>query len=164
MYQKALATLLRVVGPNHTDVARTHFNLSGVYNDLGDLKKTLHHLEQAVAVAERTWPASDSNLLLFRAIYASQLVEAGDLDVAADFSERATRDARPFPDQVSSPFFAICALIQTLATHASTGLAQDRAAVLDAYSSLAALDKGPISQSLADSLHRVMIEREIVSP
>lgn len=157
-----LGTLERSVGPDHADVATTHFNLSGIHRDLGNPELTLHHLQQAVAVAGRAWPPSNSRRLLFRAIYASQLVEAGEFEVARAVAEVAKRDAEPYPEQKANAFFAISTLVEALAAHAKAPSDTNREAVLEAHQRLVAMEKGPFATGVADSLTQVMVRRGII--
>lgn len=164
MNLEVLELMRRVVGENHTDVAKLHFNMAGAFNDRGDLERTLHHLQQAVAIAERAWLPSDSNLLLFRAIYASQLAEAARFAEAGVIAQAAIRDATPVPDLVESPFYPISGLIAALATHAQTPSAESLGALDAATAKLAAMKLHSPASDIAASLAKVVDKHRAANP
>jgi serine/threonine protein kinase len=153
---EVLETYRRALGEDHPDVAKMHFNLSGAYHELGRLDQVLLHLEKAVAVAERAWLPSDSNLLLFRSIYASQLVEAKRFEQAGLVARTARKDVGVNPELNPSPFYSISGLIEHMAHFAASASNADREAVLEAYAELIEMELGPFAQRVAYTLSLAM--------
>lgn len=158
---ESIKILERSVGEDHRDVAYAHFNLSGIYRGLNDIPKVLQHLHKASDIAARTWPASDTNLLLFRAVLASQLAEHGMFDDARRISTDAIHAADSHPELRNNAFFALCGLVAALSDFDREESAEHRARVYREYARVKSMERGPVAGSLSDSLANVMLQKGI---
>jgi serine/threonine protein kinase/tetratricopeptide (TPR) repeat protein len=149
---EALALYSSHLGDSHPDLAKVHFNLSGMYNELNNPDKVLFHLEKAVAVAERAWSPTHANLLLFRIIYASQLIKAGDFERAGVVAQTAKRDAAQSVELQSNPFFVVADLIEAMAGFSQDPSTVHRDAVVARYKALVQTDKGQAAMRVTDEL------------
>lgn len=160
---EALALQLQVLsafqgafGENHPDIAKAHFNLAELYRELGNAEQAMLHSRDAVAVAERVWLPTDSNLLLFRAVYAGLLLERSQFEQAGAMARKARLDALTNPELSDNPFVAATLVIEAIDAFHRTGTDPDRVSMLAAQQSMTAMEHGPMADQLMQLLASVI--------
>jgi serine/threonine-protein kinase len=156
MNLEALSIYERVLGPDHPDTAKTHFNMASLYATRGDEDKSLYHLSRAADGAGKAWDPSDSRVLLFRAVYAVRLANAGRYDEARRVADVAAKAVGPFPEFADDPFLFIVRLVEVIGDQEAKPSPRNVAKAREIRAGFLALELGPIAQGMDETLREVM--------
>jgi len=153
---EALPIMENTFGEAHDSVAKLHFNIAGMYHDKGDVAQTESHLRKAVEIAERVWLESDTNVMLFRMIYASQLVETGKFEEARTQANKVKVSGERFAELKQVEYYSMATLIQAMADYAHQQSPENRAALVAAYRESLTAATGPTAKSVMEGLAKVV--------
>jgi hypothetical protein len=91
MGQRALATQVKALGPDHLQVAYVYIHLAGVHRALGDVATARSHYERGLAVQERVNGVSSRPVFETVALLANLEFERGSRARARELYERDLR-------------------------------------------------------------------------
>jgi tetratricopeptide (TPR) repeat protein len=95
MYEKALETTVRAVGPLHVDVAKTYNNMAIVERKLGNFQKALELYEKSLEIKIKSLGGDHASVALTEMNIGNVLDEMGDHENALLHLQKNMRP--PFP-------------------------------------------------------------------